>query len=95
MNEPFSRVEQTDAHDQHKQSNCNDAPAKESVSGECVNGLGDLPKSGEVVDRHIPRRVGPYMLGPKLNYSPIDSITMHLARHEETQEYVQLKVSAL
>lgn len=63
---------------------------------DCVNDISlNAPKRGEIVDRRAPRCAGPYILGPKLSYSPIDSISMHLARHEETHEYVQLKVSYL
>lgn len=61
-------------------------------SGESTSGTSSAPKRGQIVDRRAQRRAGPYVLGPKLNYSPIDSISMHLARHEETHEYVQLKV---
>lgn len=95
ISQTFSHVESADAHDQHTPCDNNGGRTEQSVGDECVNGLTDLPKNGEVVNRHIPRRIGPYVLGPKLNYSPIDSIAMHLARHVETDEYVQLKVSEL
>lgn len=97
ISEPFSPTDElTNAQNQSKAcDDSNGEPTEQSNGDECLNGITDLPKSGEVVNRHLPRRIGPYVLGPKLNYSPIDSITMHLARHEETHEYVQLKVCAV
>lgn len=101
----FSSVADASAHDErHESMRCDqserqhtDRSSGGSASsgddrGDCTSGTSSAPKRGQIVDRRAQRRAGPYVLGPKLNYSPIDSISMHLARHEQTHEYVQLKV---
>lgn len=53
----------------------------------------DLTIANTLVDRRQFRRVGPYILGPKIGCSPVDSIVQYLAKKEGTNEFVQLKVS--
>lgn len=50
------------------------------------------PKYGQIVDRREFRRAGPYIIGLKLGHSPVDSIVQYLAKKENTNEFVQLKV---
>lgn len=50
------------------------------------------PKYGELVNRREFRRAGPYIIGLKLGHSPVDSIVQYLAKKENTNEFVQLKV---
>lgn len=49
---------------------------------------------GKSVDRREFRRAGPYILGPKIGHSPVESIVQYLAKKEGTDEFVQLKVDA-
>lgn len=51
------------------------------------------PRYGQIVDRKEFRRAGPYIIGVKLGQSPVDSIVQYLAKKENTNEFVQLKVS--
>lgn len=51
------------------------------------------PRYGQIVDRREFRRAGPYIIGLKLGHSPVDSIVQYLAKKENTNEFVQLKVS--
>lgn len=44
------------------------------------------------VDRRQFRRAGPYILGPKIGHSPVESIVQYLAKKDGTDEFVQLKV---
>lgn len=50
------------------------------------------PKYGQIVNRREFRRAGPYIIGLKLGQSPVDSIVQYLAKKENTNEFVQLKV---
>lgn len=50
------------------------------------------PQFGQIVNRREFRRAGPYILGLKLGGSPVDSIVQYLAKKENTNEFVQLKV---
>lgn len=54
--------------------------------------LVDTAIANTLVDRRQFRRVGPYILGPKIGCSPVDSIVQYLAKREGTNEFVQLKV---
>lgn len=51
------------------------------------------PNYGQIVNRREFRRAGPYVIGLKLGHSPVDSIVQYLAKKENTNEFVQLKVS--
>lgn len=53
------------------------------------------PQFGQIVNRREFRRAGPYIIGLKLGQSPVDSIVQYLAKKENTNEFVQLKVSNL
>lgn len=53
----------------------------------------DAAMANTLVDRREFRRVGPYILGPKIGCSPVDSIVQYLAKREGSNEFVQLKVS--
>lgn len=55
----------------------------------------NVPLYGTPVDRRQFRRAGPYLIGPKLGYSPVDSIVQYLAKKENTDEFVQLKILML
>lgn len=50
------------------------------------------PQFGQLVNRREFRRAGPYIIGLKLGQSPVDSIVQYLAKKENTNEFVQLKV---
>lgn len=50
------------------------------------------PLFGQIVNRREFRRAGPYIIGLKLGQSPVDSIVQYLAKKENTNEFVQLKV---
>lgn len=50
------------------------------------------PAYGTPVDRREFRRAGPYILGPKIGHSPVESIVQYLAKKDGTDEFVQLKV---
>lgn len=50
------------------------------------------PQAGSIVNRREFRRVGPYILGPKLGHSAVESISQYLAKKENSDEFVQLKV---
>lgn len=51
-----------------------------------------IPENGTLVNRRVFRRVGEYILGPKLGYSPVDCVVHYLAKKENTNEFFQLKV---
>lgn len=53
------------------------------------------PSPGTIVNRREFRRVGPYILGPKLGHSAVESISQYLAKKENSDEFVQLKVKVL
>lgn len=70
-----------------------------TVSDVCDEGEKDenttqivCPKFGQIVDRREFRRAGPYIIGLKLGQSPVESIVQYLAKKENTNEFVQLKV---
>lgn len=50
------------------------------------------PSAGTIVNRREFRRVGPYILGPKLGHSAVESISQYLAKKENSDEFVQVKV---
>lgn len=50
------------------------------------------PQYGQVVNRREFRRAGSYIIGLKLGHSPVDSVVQYLAKKENTNEFVQLKV---
>lgn len=53
----------------------------------------DVTKIDQPVDRREFRRVGPYILGPRVGNSPVDSIVQYLAKKEGSDQFVLLKVS--
>lgn len=53
----------------------------------------ECPKFGQMVNRREFRRAGPYLIGIKLGHSPVDSIVQYLAKKENSNQFVQLKVS--
>lgn len=69
-----------------------DATSNGSVSVITPSASIDLTIANTLVDRRQFRRVGPYILGPKIGCSPVDSIVQYLAKKEGTNEFVQLKV---
>lgn len=58
------------------------------------NGYSEIqsPSEGTPVNRREFRRVGPYILGPKLGHSAVESISQYLAKKENSEDFVQLKV---
>lgn len=67
--------------------NCDNDVKKEETTDAIV-----CPRYGQIVDRRQFRRAGPYIIGQKLGQSPVDSIVQYLAKKENTNEFVQLKV---
>lgn len=65
----------------------NDAKKDEHSTNAIVS-----PKYGQIVNRREFRRAGPYIIGLKLGHSPVESIVQYLAKKENTNEFVQLKV---
>lgn len=66
----------------------NDATKKDEHSTNAIVN----PQYGQIVNRREFRRAGPYIIGLKLGHSPVDSIVQYLAKKENTNEFVQLKV---
>lgn len=66
----------------------------DAKNGKCEEDLSQIPcpQFGQIVNRREFRRAGPYILGLKLGGSPVDSIVQYLAKKENTNEFVQLKV---
>lgn len=80
--------ESTDSSDQNAPTISDDSNARnEEDSTEMF-----CPQFGQIVDRREFRRAGPYIIGLKLGQSPVDSIVQYLAKKENTNEFVQLKV---
>lgn len=52
----------------------------------------ESPAAGTIVNRREFRRVGPYILGPKLGHSAVESISQYLAKKQNTDDFVQIKV---
>lgn len=53
------------------------------------------PQYGQLVNRREFRRAGPYIIGQEIGHSPVDSIVQYLAKKENTNTFVQLKVRPL
>ncbi|XP_031626741.1 serine/threonine-protein kinase 40-like [Contarinia nasturtii] len=72
--------------------NCDNNIAKDEQSpSEAIM----CPMYGQTVNRREFRRAGPYIIGLKLGHSPVDSIVQYLAKKENTNEFVQLKILML
>lgn len=69
-------------------TNCDNEERKQSPNETIV-----CPQFGQIVNRREFRRAGPYIIGLKLGQSPVDSIVQYLAKKENTNEFVQLKVN--
>lgn len=54
-----------------------------------------IPKPGTPVDRKVLKRVGKYLLGPKIGNGPVECITQYLARREGTDQFFHLKMLVL
>lgn len=72
--------------------NCDNENAKEETAETSPNPTIMCPMYGQTVNRREFRRAGPYIIGQKLGSSPVDSIVQYLAKKENTNEFVQLKV---
>lgn len=46
----------------------------------------------KLIDLCVALSLGPYLIGQKLGHSPVDSIVQYLAKKENSNEFVQLKV---
>lgn len=57
--------------------------------------LFDAAMVNRKVDRRQFRRVGPYILGPKIGHCPMENIVQYLAKQEGTDQFVQLKILTL
>lgn len=87
-------------HESTDSSEQNDKPASPSISDDSNDKRVKnerrpqivCPQFGQIVDRRQFRRAGPYIIGLKLGQSPVDSIVQYLAKKENTNEFVQLKV---
>lgn len=53
------------------------------------------PPYGTPVPKHILRRAGDYLLGPKLGSSPVKSIVQCLARKDNTDKFYLIKVNSI
>ncbi|KAJ6645938.1 Serine/threonine-protein kinase 40 [Pseudolycoriella hygida] len=51
--------------------------------------------AGTIVNRREFRYAGPYILGPKLGFSAVESISQYLAKKKNTDEFVQIKILQL
>lgn len=54
-----------------------------------------IPAAGTKVSNRTVRRAGPYLLGPTLGNSPVDSIVQCLARKEGTDNFFTIKILTL
>lgn len=54
-----------------------------------------IPKEGTPVSDKIIKRAGPYLLGPRLGISPVNSIVQCLARKEGTDDFFLVKILTL
>lgn len=82
----------TESHVDHESEQRAQAQQIDYSDSADMGAICSAPKRGEIVNRRVSRRAGPYILGPKLAYNPIDSISAYIAWHEDTYEFVQLKV---
>lgn len=55
----------------------------------------NIPERGTKVSTRTVRRAGPYLLGPTLGNSPVDSIVQCLARKEGTDNFYTIKILTL
>lgn len=55
----------------------------------------DVPVPGTAVNRKVIKRVGKYLLGPKIGNGPVECISQYLARREHTYQYFHLKILVL
>lgn len=59
-----------------------------------LSGFRDMTIADTPVDRRQFRRIGPYILGPRIGNSLVENIIVqYLAKKAGTNEFVQLKVS--
>jgi hypothetical protein len=54
-----------------------------------------IPKSGTLVCPKVVKKAGPYILGPLIGSSPVQSIIQCLARKEGTNKYYTIKILTL
>lgn len=57
--------------------------------------LKDIPAPGTRVSPGMEKRAGPYILGPLIGTSPVQSIVQCLARKEATRKYYTIKILTL
>lgn len=67
-------------------------PVKQTDKDKLKNALDKAPPYGTPVPKHILRRAGDYLLGPKLGSSPVKSIVQCLARKDNTDKFYLIKV---
>lgn len=81
--------DQTDVKRNKFESKLENFPIRENAPCEVIQS----PSAGTVVNRREFRHVGPYILGPKLGHSAVESISQYLAKKENSDEFVQIKVN--
>lgn len=81
--------EHTDAKRNKFESTIENFPIQKNAPCEVIQS----PSAGTIVNRREFRHVGPYILGPKLGHSAVESISQYLAKKENSDEFVQIKVN--
>lgn len=78
-------------------TNSDFCPCPTWLGGDSSNSHDDyvIPKPGTPVDRKVLKRVGKYLLGPKIGNGPVECITQYLARREGTDQFFHLKMLVL
>lgn len=91
--EPQSRVPPDDDADDDDETNPDDSQQTvRAIRNRIPFKNWDDAMENQPVDRKQFRRVGPYILGPKIGFSPVDSISQYLAKKQGTDKFVLLKV---
>lgn len=80
--------EHTDVKRNKSENTLDNFPIQKNAPCEVISS----PSAGTIVNRREFRRVGQYILGPKLGHSAVESISQYLAKKENSDEFVQVKV---
>ncbi|XP_034252924.1 probable serine/threonine-protein kinase MARK-A [Thrips palmi] len=78
-------------YDQPKRQRINDSIQRRQLKEVKLS----IPAAGTKVSNRTVRRAGPYLLGPTLGNSPVDSIVQCLARKEGTDNFYTIKILTL
>lgn len=90
--EPNDKPETPETFNNHSPGISDDSNDAKNEKSEGNSSQISCPQFGQIVNRREFRRAGPYIIGLKLGGSPVDSIVQYLAKKENTNEFVQLKV---